>query len=120
MLKSILDENVDDQKNWLLAKALDRLTRKQPELALPSLKSVAESNPDNLDVWVLLGRTHLALNQPEEARKALEKAREMDQAFKEVEELLSKLPKPDPMPESSPQAEPETKPDTAPTPGPES
>lgn len=104
ILKKILDENVDDQKNWLLAKSLDRLTRNQPELALPSLKSVAESNPDNLDVWVLLGRAHLALNQPEEARKALEKAREMDKAFKEIEELLSRLP--EPPPEEAPEPEP--------------
>lgn len=111
MLKKVLDENVDDTKNWLLAKGLDRLTRGQPEVALESFKSVAESDPENLDVWVLLGRTHLKLNQPDEAREALEKAKELDPSFKEVEEMLSGLPEVEssqPQPSRTPLPENET------------
>ena len=94
MLKKIMNENGDNVKVSNLARGLDRLIRKTPEPASLVLKTVTEDSPENLDGWVLLGRAYLALNKTEEARAALEKAKELDGAFKEVDELLAKLPVP--------------------------
>lgn len=112
MLKTVMDENADDQQFWLLARGLDRLTRGQADTAVKVLETVSEQHPDNLDVWVLLGRAHLKLNQPDKAREALEKAKELDSTFQEVKELLGRLPKeseveevPEPSPEESEKSE---------------
>jgi tetratricopeptide (TPR) repeat protein len=91
-LATVLNEHVEDQQFWLLATGLKRLLDGNPASAVQVLDTVAESHADNLDVWVLLGRAHLALKQPDKARKALETAKELDGAFVEVDALLAKLP----------------------------
>ena len=119
MLRKIMDENPDDQMNWLLARGLDRITKKQYDTAVEVLKTVAEQHPDNLDVWILLGRAYSGLNKPEEAREALTKAKELDQAFQEIDTLLSKLPKPpEPEPAPSSEATPQSEVEPAQTPTP--
>jgi len=92
ILKEIMDGSTDDQKSKLLAMGMDRLTRNNAEAAVKVLSTVSEQNPDNLDVWILLGRANLALKKPEEARAALEKAKELDASFLEVDTLLGQLP----------------------------
>jgi tetratricopeptide (TPR) repeat protein len=94
ILSQILNENSEDRKNTLLATGLDRLTRNNAGTALQILVTAAQENPDNLDVWVLLGRANLALKKPEEARAALEKAKELDPSFQEIDQLMSQLPAP--------------------------
>lgn len=91
-LQKVLDGAVDDKQFWLLSRGLHRLIKGENSLAVQVLKTVSEEHPDNLDVWVLLGRAHLALKQPEEARKAIETANELDPKFGEVAELMKKLP----------------------------
>lgn len=93
-LQTVLNDHVEDQQFWLLSTGLKRLLDGNPASAVQVLETVSEQHADNLDVWVLLGRAHLALNQPEKARKALETAKELDGAFVEVDELLAKLPAP--------------------------
>ena len=91
-LRKIINEDGDDEKFHLLAMGLDRLTRNQSESALEVLSTVSKKSPQNLDVWILLGRANLALNRPEEARKALQQAKELDKSFQEIDQLLEKLP----------------------------
>ncbi|MCA9776540.1 MAG: tetratricopeptide repeat protein [Candidatus Eremiobacteraeota bacterium] len=91
-LKTIMDKHVEDQQFWLLARGLNSLVTGKPDAAVKLLQTVAEQHADNLDVWILLGRAHLALNQPDKAREALKKAKELDGAFGEVDELMKKLP----------------------------
>jgi len=91
-LKTIQNKYIEDQQYWLLARGLSSLMAGNPDAAVKVLDTVAEQYPDNLDAWVLLGRAHLALNQPEKAREALNKAKELDGKFAEVAELLKKLP----------------------------
>lgn len=111
-LKKIVNGEATDQKNWLLARALLRMMEGKHEEALKVLQTVSEQNPDNLDVWVLLGRAHLAQGQTEEARKALLTAQEVDPEFGEVKDLLAGLPEA-PAPTPSPSPEP-----VSPTPSP--
>lgn len=127
ILKDIMNGDASDQKNWLLARALFQINNSKPGQALKVLETVTKQNPDNLDVWVLKARAHLALGQPQEAREAALKAQELDPKFGEVKELLAKLPAPDPSPpESDPESEgapveavPESVPsETEPTPTP--
>jgi tetratricopeptide (TPR) repeat protein len=91
-LQIVLNNHVEDQQFWLLATGLKRLLDGNPASALQVLDTVAEQHADNLDVWVLMGRAHLALNQPEKAREALKTAKELDGAFAEVDTLMAKLP----------------------------
>ena len=92
ILGKVMNENRDDTLNLQLATALNALITKRPQVALTNLKGAADDNPDNADVFILLGRTYLALGQPKEAREAYAKAHELDPASKEVEEELKKLP----------------------------
>lgn len=104
-LKTVIDENIDDERNYSLARALDHLTRGRPQAALPLLTEVSKSYPDNLDVWILLGRAHLALNQMKEASVALKKAQELDPSFKEVTEMMKRLPaEPSPVEKAEPES----------------
>jgi tetratricopeptide (TPR) repeat protein len=96
-LKRIMNENSDDQRFWLLARAYDQVLRNQNETALKVLETVNKENPDLLDGWVLKARASLATGKPEDAREALEKAKELDSQFAEVNDLMAKLP-PKPMP----------------------
>lgn len=111
LLKDLIAKDAEDRQFWLLGQALDRMNKKRYDGeggALPMLKTVSEEHPTNLDVWILLGRTYLALNRPEEARAALTKAKELDGAFQEVKDLMAKLPTPSepPQPEKvAPQSE---------------
>jgi tetratricopeptide (TPR) repeat protein len=99
-LKRIMNENSDDQRFWLLARAYDQLLRKQNETALKILDTVNKDNPDLLDGWVLKARASMATGQTEAAREALTKAKELDGQFTEVDDLLAKLPpKPAPAPD---------------------
>ena len=91
-LKTVMDKHVEDQQFWLLARGLNSLMAGNPDAAVKLLQTVAEQHADNLDVWVLLGRAHLALSQPDKAREALKTAKELDGAFVEVDELIKKLP----------------------------
>lgn len=112
ILGKVMNENRDDTLNLQLATALNALITKRPQVALTNLKSAAQDNPDNADVFILLGRTYLALGQSKEARDAYTKAQELDPASKEVEEELKKLPaEATPAPSPSPSTE-------APTPTP--
>lgn len=106
MLSKVMNENRDDTLNLQLATALNALITKRPQVALTNLKSAAADNPDNADVFILLGRTYLALGQAKEAREAYAKAHELDPASKEVEEELKKLPaEVAPVPSPSPSTE---------------
>ncbi len=44
------------------------------DLLVQRLAEKMEQNPDNLEGWLMLGRTYLAVSQPEKALKALEQA----------------------------------------------
>lgn len=105
-LKSVIDENVNDEKNHSLARALDHLLKGRPQPALPLLIEVSKSHPESLDAWILLGRAHLALKQMKEAGVALKRAHEIDPSFKEVTEMMKRLPAETPLLE---EPEPEEK-----------
>ena len=107
LLKKIMNEHSDNLQFSRLARALDRIVRKNPKEALRTLKELSEAHPDNLDVWILMGRAHLMSGNAEAAREALEKAKEMDPKFLEIQQLLAKLPPKKAEPET---AEPEVKP----------
>lgn len=122
-LKIVMDKHVEDQQFWLLARGLSSIMAGKPDAAVKLLQTVAEQHADNLDVWILLGRAHLALNQPDKAREALKTAKELDGSFVEIDELMKKLPaeakapveKPVETPPESGGAEPEASPfDSAP------
>ncbi len=100
-LKRIMNENSDDQRFWLLARAYDQVLRNQNETALKVLETVNKENADLLDGWILKARASLATGKPEDAREALEKAKELDGQFAEVNDLMAKLP---PKPASAPPA----------------
>lgn len=105
-LKSVIDENLDDEKNYPLARALDHLIKNRAQAALPLLNEVAKSYPESPDAWILLGRAHLGLQQMKEAAEALKKAHELDPSFKEVIEMMKRLPQEQTSPkpeEASPQ-----------------
>lgn len=93
-LKRIMNEGADDQRFWLLARAYDQILRQQPESALKVLETITREYPETLDGWVLKGRALLATGKTEEAREALQKAKELDPLFVEVDDLMSRLPAP--------------------------
>lgn len=111
LLKKIMNENGDDLQFSLLARALDRLLRKNPKEALKTLEGLGKDHPENLDVWILTGRAHLMNGDTEAARTALEKAKELDAKFLETQELLAKLPAKQPEPEPETKETPETEPE---------
>lgn len=105
MLLKVMEENGGDFKEASLAEALNLMTRGQNESALKVLKPVSLQYPSNLDVWILMGRAHLALKQMDEAREVLETAKELDASFQEIDHLLGQLPEKKPEPEVSPEPE---------------
>lgn len=105
-LKRVINEQSDDQKIWLAARAYDQILRGQNANALKLLETLTTSHPDFFDGWLLKGRAHVALGQTEPARAALEKAKAIDGQFSEVNDLLAKLP-PAPAPAPSPPAAPQ-------------
>jgi tetratricopeptide (TPR) repeat protein len=111
-LKRIMNEGADDQRFWLLAKAYDHLLRGQNDNALKLLETVTRDYPETLDGWVLKGRALLASGQPEQAREALTKAKELDPLFVETHDLLARLPAP---PKPAPSEAPLPKQQNAPT-----
>lgn len=106
-LKAIMNENADDQRFWLLARALDQILRGQNETALKVLETVTKDYPSSLDGWFLKGRAALALGNHALAREALEKAKELDPHFAATDALLAKLaPEPESETVAPPSAEP--------------
>lgn len=121
-LKRISNEGGDDGRFWLLSRAYSQVLNKQFDSASKVLDTVLKENPDLVEAWILKARCYMGLGQNEPAREALEKAKEADPQFTEVDDLLAKLPpKPaDPAPNEDGEAPPaptEPTPGTAPTPG---
>lgn len=126
MLRKIASDNQDDRKNAMLAISLDRILKKNYAEAVKMLDTVANDYPENLDVWILLGRAKIALNKPNEAREALTKAKELDSGFKEIDTMLAGLPEPPAVEKSEPNSEEgtplesESEPKSSPSPEPKS
>lgn len=92
LCKKLQDGGSAETNYWLLARALDQLTRKQDASAIKILDNVLKDEPDSLDGLVLKARALIALGQHDEARTVLEKARKLDPNFSEIGSLLKALP----------------------------
>lgn len=112
LLKQIMNENSDDQRFWLLARAYDQMLRGKPEGSTKVLETLTKDYSKTFEVWLIQGRVALALGQEDAARRALSKASDLDPKFQEVDDLLAKLPAPSTEP-PSPSPEPV---DSAPVP----
>jgi tetratricopeptide (TPR) repeat protein len=63
----------DDTPRWMAA-----LATVEPARGLPMLKAAVEEDPEDDEMWGALGSAYLALGRMEEARKALDRALELD------------------------------------------
>lgn len=91
-LKRISNEGGDDGRFWLLSRAYSQVLNKQFDNASKVLDTVVKDNPDMVEAWILKARCLQAAGQNEPARAALEKAKEADPQFSEVDDLMAKLP----------------------------
>lgn len=89
--KKLQSESGDSGSYWLLARALDKLSRRQFDSALKTADNVLKSDAESVDGLILKARSLIGLGRLAEAREVLKAAQSVDANFSEIEELLKKL-----------------------------